>query len=226
MLMTRVTVALLVAVCVAGGGIGRYWQRMGERDKPAAARAPARPQEPAGTHGARLAATVNGQAILAEDVYAAAYLSLSDLHHPAAPDLSRRIMAVWRKTLDRVVEREVILQAAFAAFNKAHHAEVAEKLQQVAAKEFGRRWVKAATRSAGLKDGKELSASLRAQGTSLDAVRRQWERDFMAEEYLRSRVLRGRDPGATPSEEDARQERARIVAQLKRQAVIEYAGGR
>jgi hypothetical protein len=124
-----------------------------------------------------------------------------------------------------VVEREVILQAAFAAF-KARNGEAAEKLQQVAAKEFGRRWVKAATKSAGLKDGEELRASLRAQGTSLDTVRRQWERDFMAEEYLRSRVLRGRGPGATPSDEGARQEGARIVAQLKRQAVIEYAGGR
>jgi hypothetical protein len=225
MLMTRVTVALLVAVGVAGGGVGVYWQRTGERYKPATASAPARPQEPAGTHGARIAATVNGQAILAEDVHAAAYLSLSDLHHPAAPDFSRRIKAVWRKTLDRVVEREVILQAAFAVI-KARNAKAVAKLQQVAAKEFGGRWVKAATRSAGLKDGEALSASLRAQGTCLDAVRRQWERNFMAEECLRSRLLRGRDPGATPSEEDARQERARIVAELKRQAVIEYAGGR
>jgi hypothetical protein len=248
---TRVTVALLVAVGVAGGGVGMYWQRTGERDKPAAASASARPQEPTGTHGARIAATVNGQVIsapalpqepagihgarigatvngvpiFAEEVYVAAYLSLSDFHHPAGPDFSRRIMAVWRKTLDRVVEREVILQAAVVAL-RARNAQAVEKLRQVAVKEFDRRWVKAATRSAGLKGDEELCASLRAQGTSLEAVRREWVRDFVAEEYLRSRILRGRDPGAIPSEEDARQERARIVAELKRQAVIEYAGGR
>jgi RNA polymerase sigma factor (sigma-70 family) len=226
MLMTRVKVAaLLLAMGVAGGGVSLYLQRTRERDsKPAAASESAQPQELAATHAVRIAATVNGEPILAEEVYAAAYLSLPDAQDLAAPDRSQRIMAVWRKTLDRVVEREVILQAAFTAL-KARNAEVVEKLQEVAAKEFGRRWVKAATRSAGLKDDEELKASLRAQGTSLAAVRRQWERAFIAEEYLQNRVFRERAPGSTPSGEGARQERARIVAQLKRQALIEYAGG-
>jgi hypothetical protein len=226
MLRTRgMVAALLLAVGVAGGGVRLYWQRTGERDsKPVAASSSARPQEPAAAHAVRIAATVNGEAILADEVYAAACLSLPDAHALAATKRSQRITAAWRKTLDRVVEREVILQAAFTAL-KARNPEVVEKLQEVAANEFGRRWVKVATRSAGLKDDEELSASLRAQGTSLDAVRRQWEREFMAEEYLQNRVLRGRDPGATPSDEGTRQERARIVAELKRQAVIEYAGG-
>jgi hypothetical protein len=56
-------------------------------------------------------------------------------------------------------------------------------------------------------------------------VRRQCARDFIAEEYLQNRVFGGRAPGSTPSDEGARQEKARIVAQLKRRAVIEYAGG-
>jgi hypothetical protein len=51
----------------------------------------------------------------------------------------------------------------------------------------------------------------------VDAVRRQWVRDFIAEEYLRSRLSRARDP------EDARKERARIITQMKQRAVIEYA---
>jgi RNA polymerase sigma factor (sigma-70 family) len=226
MLMTRVKVAaLLLAVGVAGGGLSLYGQRTRERDsRPAAASEPARPPEVAATHPARIAATVNGEAILAEEVYAAAYLSLPDAHDLAAPDRSRRIAAVWRKTLDRLIEREVVLQEAIPAL-KTRNAQVADKLREVAANEFGRRWVQAARRSAGLTDDVELRALLRGQGTSLEAVRRQWERDFIAEEYLRSRVFRGRDPGSTPSDEGARQERARIVTQLKRQAVIEYAGG-
>ena len=77
-----------------------------------------------------------------------------------------------------------------------------------------------------MKDDEQLRAFLCAQGTSLDAVRRQWERDFIAEEYLQFRVFRRRDPGSPPSDEGARQERARIVGQLKRRAVIEYARGR
>ncbi len=227
MLMMRVKVAaLLLAVGVAAGGVSLTWLLTRERDsRPAAASAAAaRPQEPAAPPAVRIVATVNGEAIHAEEVYAAAYLSLPDAQDPAAPDRSQRIMAVWRKTLDHVVEREVILQAAFTAL-KARNAGAVEKLQEVAAKEFGQRWVKAAAGRAGRKGDEELSTSLRAQGTSLDAVRRQWERDFVAEEYLRNRVVRERATGSTPSGEGALRERARIVAELKRQAVIEYAGG-
>jgi hypothetical protein len=226
MLMTTVkAAALLLALGAAGGGVSVYWQRTRERDfKPAAVSASTRPQERAGTQAGRIAATVNGKAILAEEVYAAAYLSIPNADVLAAPDRSQRIMAVWRKTLDRVVEREVILQAAFTAL-AARNAAVVEKLQEVAANEFRRRWVKAVTKSAGIRDDQELSASLRAQGTSLEAVGRQWERDFIAEEYLQSRVRPERARGWAPSCESARQERARIVAQLKQQAVIEYTGG-
>jgi hypothetical protein len=128
------------------------------------------------------------------------------------------------KTLDRVVEREVILQEALRIL-KAHHPEVVEMLQQVAAKEFGRRWVNTAMRRAGFKHDEQLSTFLRARGTSLAAVRRQWERDFIAEQYMQNRVFRGRKRGSTLSDEGARKERERIVAQLKRQAAIEYAGG-
>ena len=66
-----------------------------------------------------------------------------------------------------------------------------------------------AKESAGVKDDAELSASLRAQGTSLDAVRRQWERDFIAEEYLRNRIYRGVTPARPcPTRVPARRGRA------------------
>jgi hypothetical protein len=224
MLMTRVTVAALLLTVGVAGGVGVYWQRTRERDsKPAAPTEATQSQEHTATHAARIAATVNGQAILADEVYAAAYLSLPDAHDLAAPDRSRRITAAWRKTLDHVIEREVILQEVFGSL-KARNAKAVEKLQQIGANEFGRRWVTTTTRRAGLKGDKELAAFLRARGTSLDAVRRQWERDFIAQEYLQNRASRGRNHVSTPSDECARQERERIAAQLKRQAVIEYAG--
>jgi uncharacterized protein (TIGR03067 family) len=183
-------------------------------------------QEFAPRHSPRIAATVNGEAILAEEVYAAAYLSLPDAQNLTALDRSRRITAVWGKTLERVIEREVIVQEAFAVLNKAGNANAPKKLQEVAAKEFGRQWVEPVKRSTGLTDDQQLRAFLAAQGTSLDAVRRQWERDFIAEQYLRVRLFRWSDPaGSPPSDcEDARKERARIITELKRRAVIEYAG--
>ncbi len=176
---------------------------------------------------APLAATVNGEVILTEEVYAAAYLSLPD-----APDLTAfaralRIKAVWTKTLERVIEREVIVQAAYTHLANGH-AEVPEKLQEAAATEFVRQWLEPVRKSTGLKDDEQLSAYLRARGTSLDAVYRQWERDFIAEQYLRSRLSRGPDQAASPpsGSEDARNERIRLISQLKQHAVIECGGGR
>jgi hypothetical protein len=210
MLVTRAKVAaLLLALGVAAGGVGLYWQGTGARDSvPAVAGESAPPPEGAPMHAARVAATVNGEAILAEEVYAAAYLSLPDALALAAPDCSRRITAVWGKTLDRVIEREVVLQRALAAL-EARNANIVGKLWEAAANEFSRRWLKAAKESAGVKDDAELSASLRAQGTSLDAVRRQWERDFIAEEYLRNRIYRGVTPARPcPTRVPARRGRA------------------
>jgi hypothetical protein len=86
--------------------------------------------------------------------------------------------------------------------------------------------VETAKRSTRLKDDEQLRAFLQAQGTSLDAVRRHWERDFIAEQYLRSRVPRGHGVSSVQSDEDARKERTRIITLLKQHVVIEYAGGR
>jgi RNA polymerase sigma factor (sigma-70 family) len=228
MLVTRVKVvaALLAAVGLAACGVGLYGQRATEKDSQSSAvREPEQPRKAdAATQAVRVAATVNGKPILSEEVSAAAYLAIPDAYKLTAAERSRRITAVWRRSLDRVIEREVVLQDALAAL-KAHNADVLGKLQEVAAREFGRRWVDTARRTAGLKDEEELRASLRAQGMSLDAVRRQGERDLMTEEYLRNRVPQGHGSGSAPSDEVARQERERIVAGLKRQAVIEYAVG-
>jgi RNA polymerase sigma factor (sigma-70 family) len=218
----KVAVAVLLAMGAAAGGVV-----LEGRGTPAGVQAVSGgggPREPAACAGARVPATVNGEPILAEEVYAAAYLTLPNARNLAAPECARRIAAVWKDTLDRVVEREVVLQDAATTIAGRNPA-VPRKLQEVSTLEFGRQWAQAAKASAGVKDDDELNASLRRQGTSLEAVRRQWERDFLAAEYLRYRVSRVRGPGGTPSEEAARQQRECFIAHLKQQAVIEYAGG-
>ena len=224
MLMTnlKVAVAILLAVGATAGGVVLYGRGtpVGFQAGSGGGGAP----EPTACAAARVLATVNGEAVLDEEVYAAAYLALPNARDLAAPERARRITATWKDTLDRVVEREVVLQDA-AITLRARNPIVLRKLQDVAAEEFGRQWAQAAKRNAGLKDDEELNASLRAQGTSLEAVRRQWQRDFLAGEYLRNRVSRVRGPGPTPPQEAGRQERERLIARLKRQAVIAYAGG-
>jgi hypothetical protein len=132
------------------------------------------------------------------------------------------IAAVWNETLERLIEREVVLQDAFAKLRGRGKAPL-DKLREVAAREFDRQWLQAARRRSNLKTDEELDAFLRTRGTSLEVVRRQGERDFVAREYLSSRAGRVE---TGEQDESARQEMKRFVARLKRAAVIEYAGGR
>jgi parvulin-like peptidyl-prolyl isomerase len=87
-----------------------------------------------------------------------------------------------------LVEREVVLQDAFGRLQGRGDAFL-KKLKEAASKEFDRQWVRAIMQSTNVKNDQELKEFLRSQGMSLEMVRRQWERNFMAMEYLRSRVF-------------------------------------
>ena len=136
----------------------------------------------------RTLAVVNGQAILDEEVFAAAYLTSADAHPLPGVALPWQLTANRKETLDRLVEREVVLQKALGTFGDKNPMILA-KLQEVASRQFDRQWVQPAKKKANLKDDEELLAVLRKQGTSLEAVGRQWQRDFMAREYRRSCVM-------------------------------------
>jgi RNA polymerase sigma factor (sigma-70 family) len=161
-------------------------------------------------------ATINGVPISRADVYAAAYLAGPDLCMLGVIARTLRIAGSWKKTLDQLVEREVVLQSALDRLAQ-RRPQVLWKLEQAASGEFDRKWVKAARTITGLEDNDALDAALQTQGTSLAAVRRQWQRAFIAQEYLRSRAApTDSQAGARPAET------TRIVDDLKRRAVIEY----
>jgi hypothetical protein len=170
---------------------------------------------------AGIVATVNGEPVLAEEVYAAAYLALPDASDLGVQECVRRIAKLWGETLDRVVEREVILQRARAAL-KARAPGLLEKVRDAAAREFDRGWARAARKRASLR-GEGLEACLVTRGTSLAAVRRQWQRDFVVREHLRSLLAKVLDSNPAGCEA-VRRERERLVARLKREAAIEYRG--
>jgi hypothetical protein len=222
---TKMVAALLLAVSVAGGGFALYGQRPLGKDAPAPPAREAERGRELPAQAPRIVATVNGEPILAEDVYAAAYLALPEAHHLAAAERSRRITAAWGGTLKLVLEREFVLQDAFRVLG-GQNAKLLKRLQETAARAFSQWWVLKTKRGAGLNDDQELRAFLRAQGTSLDAICRRWQRDFMAEEYLRNRVHGARGNGLSPNDQVAKQERERIIGQLRQREVIEYATGR
>ncbi len=140
-----------------------------------------------GTPAARIGATVNNEAILNEEVLAAAFQELMAARELPEPDRSQRRAEIWNQSLNQLIEREVVLQDAFALLQKASKSQVA-KLKGEAGEEFDKTVLRGWMKRANVKTEDEFRDMLKAQGVSLEMLRRSWERNFMMMEYLRSRV--------------------------------------
>jgi parvulin-like peptidyl-prolyl isomerase len=135
-----------------------------------------------GNKSARIRAVVNGDAILDEEVMAAAYGNLLN----ARTDAERE--EIYKQKLTELIEREVILQDAFAKLIKGGGQKFLDQLRQAASREFDKQWLQKVMAGNGYKDEAEFRRFMRANGMPLDIVRRQWERNFIAMEYMRHRV--------------------------------------
>ena len=136
----------------------------------------------------RIGATVNKVAILNEEVLAAAYQGLVAARDLPEPDRTQRRAEIWNQTLNQLVEREVVLQDAFAKLEKAGGKSNLKKLTGEASDQFEKTVLRTWMKASGSKTEDDFRDFLKGQGVSLDMLRRQWERNFMAMEYLHSRV--------------------------------------
>lgn len=132
--------------------------------------------------GARVRAVVNDQAILDEEVYAAAYSML-----PGARTEVEKAEILNAK-LNEIIDREVVLQDAEAKLGNKAGGKFIRELKRVATQEFEKQWLyklMAANKYTDVKAFKEFCAQ---SGMSVDLIQRQWERGFIAMEYLRGRI--------------------------------------
>jgi parvulin-like peptidyl-prolyl isomerase len=138
---------------------------------------------------ARVRALVNGEAILDEELKAASYQALIASDSLPEPERSQRRVEILNQALTQLVEREVVLQDAFGKLMKnPNGAKYLDKLKEAASKEFEKRWVQPIKTGFHLTTDQDLKEFLKTQRLSLEMVKRQWERNFMASEYLRQRV--------------------------------------
>ena len=135
-----------------------------------------------GEEAARIAAVVNGEAILMEEVEIAGVQYLAG----ARTEASRA--EALKTALNEVIDREVVLQDAFARLSKGPGAKFLEKLKEIARQEFERQWMQPFMRDRHIGSEEELKGLMRAQDLPFEAFRRQWERRFLFREYIRQRV--------------------------------------
>jgi hypothetical protein len=141
---------------------------------------------------ASIRAVVNGKAILDEEVREACFWELkkSQVETVSAEERTAKQKDILTKALDLLVERELLVEDAHKRLDKNPQGKkFLEKMSEHANKEFDR-WLKNVKSNPGLnlKSDDELKAWLRAQGLSLEGMRKQKENQLIAEEYLRQMV--------------------------------------
>lgn len=142
---------------------------------------------PEGRVAVQVRAQVNGVAILDEEIRSAAYGDLIAAAQLPEPERSQRQAEVFRRELDAIIDREIILQDAFARLSKSG-PQYLDKLKAAASREFDKQ-IRQLKKKTGCKTDDELKDFLRNFGQSLEGMRRQAERKFIATEYVRNRVF-------------------------------------
>jgi hypothetical protein len=136
-----------------------------------------------GAAAATIRAVVNDEAILEEEVRAVCYNMMQSAPTPQERD------KIFKETLDVIIDREIVLQEALGKLAKSPAgAKMVEKLKEDASKEFQRSWVDRMVKSNKLSGEQELISFLREHGMSYEMIRRHWERQFLASQYINYRI--------------------------------------
>ena len=202
-----------VVRAVAAAGAGKEAEDIARAQKPDDQAKPAGPpvklldqppDRPAGVANvppvARIIATINSEAILEEEVRAATYTALLNVRRLPEPERTQKTNEIINAALTQLVEREVVMQDLHAKFGDKgpaakQGAKIIEKLKEGAEKEFERQVLKTMRDSGGFKTEQDFKDYFHSQGMSLEMVRRQWQRSFIAMEYLRNRAITAIDAG-------------------------------
>ncbi|HWG44715.1 MAG TPA: peptidyl-prolyl cis-trans isomerase [Gemmataceae bacterium] len=133
---------------------------------------------------ATIRAVVNGDPILEEEVRMSCYQQLAGARSP------KERQEILKQALEVLIDREVLLQDALAKLERGgpQGAKFIQQLRKIADEEFEKRWLKPLMDHNHIENREEFAAFMQQGGMSLDVMKRWWERNFMAMEYLRSRI--------------------------------------
>jgi peptidyl-prolyl cis-trans isomerase SurA len=140
-----------------------------------------------GQVAARMRASVNGIPILDDEIREAMAQYVGELMTLPEPQRSAAQQKIAQRELDRLIERELVLEEMMARLKAVNQTKVLQDLQREATKEADKRLrdIKAALK---VQTDDELKALLQSQGLSVAGLRRQSERSFMMMEYIRNMI--------------------------------------
>lgn len=128
---------------------------------------------------ARIVAVVNGEVILEQEVYYAGGI------HGGQPQTEQEERK--KRALEHIIDRELLLQEVVARMSKGPGQKFLDKLKEAASKECDK-YLRRRLRSDSVKDEETVQKILDAQKEQISLVRRQFEHDFIANEFIRSQI--------------------------------------
>jgi parvulin-like peptidyl-prolyl isomerase len=133
---------------------------------------------------ATIRAVVNNELILDEEVFVAA---MADLASARSSEDRARVM---NAALEKLIDREVLLQDAFSKLERGGKQGEAflKKLKDMAREEIDKRWLLPTLKRQKISSQEELAEIMQKSGLSLGVMRRFLERQYMADQYILSRL--------------------------------------
>jgi hypothetical protein len=167
------------AVTLSTPGVTRSQKPEGTPPPPATAPPPGAAAAPT----VSVRATINGEAILDDEIRATAGSALLLARTPAEQ------AEVYEQALDQIVDREVVVQEAVSRLAKGPQGvKLLDKIKEEASKDFQQTYVRRIIKGNHLSGEDELKAFLREHDVSFDLMKRTWERQFIAMQYLSFRI--------------------------------------
>ncbi len=136
-----------------------------------------------------------------QEVIEAVRQRYGELHALDGPARKVKEKELYDAELRRVIERELILDEMYAKLKKANRLHVVDEIKEFATK-AAEQTIRAMRKQSGNLSEEEFQGILRTQGMTIPVIRRQLERQMMADEYVRSVM---REKGRTPGLADIRE---------------------
>jgi parvulin-like peptidyl-prolyl isomerase len=132
-------------------------------------------------------ASVNGVPIMEDELREALGQYAAELMQVPEEKRAEVIQRITERELNRLIERELILDEAFTRLKALNRPQVLDDLKREASKEGDKR-IRELKDALKLTSDEELKAALQSQGMSIAGLRRQAERNFMMMEYVRNLI--------------------------------------
>jgi peptidyl-prolyl cis-trans isomerase SurA len=143
----------------------------------------------------KVVALVGATGLVTDQEVVEAVRQRPDLAGLAGHELQAKEKELYAAMLRKVIERELILDDMYAKLKKNGKSALIDEIKEFAGKGADQS-LRGIRRELGLTSEEKFQAWLRAQGLSEPVIRRQIERQTMADEYIRSALReKGRGPG-------------------------------